>query len=188
MPFTPITFNTGSGPGIDGPSLNFIETQYSEATQSLPKDFMTAFVVNGLSATKDGTNSKQLNVAAGAAYIEQPDGTLRIRFQGTPSFLTSVPSATYYLDANPDGTLSFATTHSVQANYLPLAQVTTDAGSNISTVTDMRPLNPTLLPTLAGFLNLVARGAHNGVGGFTISAGNGAPASLAANEIYIQLT
>lgn len=190
MPFTPITFNTGSGPGIDGPSLNFIESQYAEAMLSFEQDLFTPFIFSGFVATKDGTTSTQLDVTAGVAFLKQADSTLRRQStSAVANFSTSGhPSTTMFLDYNPDGTWSWATTHSGVANALPIASVTTDAGANISTVTDARTLSTTLLNGMAGFLNLVARGAHNGVGGFTISAGNGAPVSLAANEIYIQLT
>ncbi len=61
---------------------------------------------------------------------------------------------------------------------LPLADCRVNAGATtIASVTDRRP-----------FARAVIQGPHNGVSSFTISAGNGAPASLAANEIYIQLS
>lgn len=155
MPFTPIVFNTGAAPGLDGPTFNFLETQYSEATLSLQHDLLTAFVHNGLVPTKDGTTLNQLDVSSGTAYVAQADNTRRNRtFSTTSTFTTSVASTTYYLDLNPDGTWSWGTAHSAQANYLTICTVTTDASANIATVTDTRTLNPTLLTGINGTLAL----------------------------------
>jgi hypothetical protein len=189
MPFTAIAFNTGAAPGMDGPTMNFLETQYIESILSFGPDLFTPWVLTGLVATKDGTTFSQLDVTAGTAYPKQTDNTLRQRTPTATNFSTTGHvSTTMYLDLNPDGTWSWNTAHSGVANYLPIAQVTTDSSANILAVTDERTLNTTFLPGMAGVLNLIARGAHNGIAGFTISAGNGAPASLAANEIYIQLS
>lgn len=193
MSFTPVTYTTGSGPGIDGPACNAWQTQYSEAINSFNHDLFTPFVLNGYNASKDGTTPTKLNIAGGSAYLKQSaDNSLRNRAAAAQSvFTTSNPSTTLYVDLNSDGSISFHTTHSTDPNYLPLATVTTDSSSNIATVTDTRTLNTTLLPTMIGVLaaaGLIPIGTHNNVTAPTISVGNGAPSSLAANEVYIQLS
>lgn len=157
MPFTATTFNSGAAPGIDAPVLNAMQTQYSEATLSLEQDLFSAFVLSGLVATKDGVTASQLDVTAGVAFVLQTDGTLRRRAPtSSTQSCSGHASTTLYLDLNPDGTWSFATTHSAQAGYLPIAQVTTDASANILTVTDVRTLTPSLLPAATAALNIPA--------------------------------
>lgn len=93
-------------------------------------------------------------------------------------------NATYFLDLNPDGTLSWATSHSAVTNHLTLCTVTTDASANISTVTDTRPLVASLLPTMAGTLDLPALSGAMSMdsGSFTSDgAGNVTVKKLTAN-------
>lgn len=104
--------------------------------------FASGFVLSGMIASKNATKANQLDVAAGACYVQQADGGLRRFTPAAASFTTSLASAVYYLDFQPDGTYSWGTAHSNQAGYLPIAEVTTDAAGNIFTVTDKRPLTP----------------------------------------------
>lgn len=97
--------------------------------------FSNGFILNGLTVTKDGSIPNQVDVTAGIVYIKQADGSLR-RFAPTATnFRTSTPSNTYYLDFQPDGTWWWNTGHSQQANYINVATVTSDASSNVATVT-----------------------------------------------------
>src|SRR5579859_189004 len=187
MAYTPNpTWNSGAAPGIDAPALNHIETQYTEASASYEASLFTPFVLTGFVCTKDGTTPNQLDVTQGTSYIKQSDSTLRRRTSnGAPGpFTTSVVNTTYYLDHNPDGTFSWGTAHSGQANYLPLCQVTTDSSGNIATVTDTRTTFTSFLANIIGTLNLptttqissanpVLQGAHSNAGRPTISVGDG---------------
>ena len=200
MPFTPITFNTGAAPGIDGPTMNFIETQFLEASLSFEQDLFSPFVLTGLVATRDGTTLSQLDLTAGVAFLKQSaDNTLRRQAPTATNFSTTGhPSTTMYLDLNPDGTWSWGTAHSAQANYLAVAQVVTDSSANINTVTDERITVVNFLAALIGHLNMPSttqiggvnpalQGSHS-AGQPIISYGTGTPSSLAANEIFIQLS
>jgi hypothetical protein len=155
MPYTPTSWVSGTTP-VDATEMNNLETQYVEATNSLEQDLLTAFVLSGLVATKDGTIANQLDVTAGVAFLKQADNSLRRRAPAAQNFTTATPSTTYYLDLNPDGTWSWGTTHSGQSNYLTICSVTTDASGNISIVTDARTLGATLLSSMAGTLRLPA--------------------------------
>jgi hypothetical protein len=174
MPYTPGASNP-SGPYISGGTqtyqqANNQETMYAEATLSFEQDLFTAFVYSGGVATKDGTTASQLDVTSCVYFALQTDGTLRRRTVSTPNYSTTGnPSTTMYLDFNPDGTTSWATTHSAQANYLPIAQVTTDASANIATVADKRTTTTTLLSGMVGGLgNLkMAAGTRLNLGGST---------------------
>lgn len=140
MPYAQTLWNNGTTP-LSAAHLNNLETEYFESTNSFQQNLLQPFVFSGLAATKDGTVNNQLDVTAGVAFLIQTDNTVRYRSTSasTPGqFTTSAISAVYFLDLNPDGTWSFATSHSAQANYLSVAQVTTDASGNISTVTDER--------------------------------------------------
>lgn len=155
MPYTKTTWNSGTAPGVDAPELNNLETQYTEATLSLEQDLFSAFVLNGLVATKDGTTASQLDITAGVAFLLQTDSTLRRRAPtSSTQSCSGHPSTTLFLDLNPDGTWSFGTAHSGTANYLPIAQVTTDASANILTVTDERTMTPSLLPGASAALSV----------------------------------
>lgn len=193
MPYTKGASNA-TGPYIAAGNATYQqannwETQYDEASQSIQANQQTPYVFSGLTAAKDGTVATQLDVAAGVAYLKQTDNTLRMQ---SPSASTQSTvghaSTTMYLFLNPDGTFTWQTSSTPPANALAICHVTTDASANILTVVDDRVLNTTILPGMAGVTNFIARGTHNGITGFTVSGGNGAPASLAANEIYIQFT
>lgn len=101
--------------------------------------FAQGFVLSGLVASKDGTTASQLDVTSGVSYLVQSDGSVKRYAPSAATFATASASATYYLDFQPDGTWSFHTGHSTQTGYLTIATVTTDASSNIATVTDTRP-------------------------------------------------
>lgn len=153
MPYSPTTWTDGVTPA-DQVNMNHLETQYTEATNSIEQDLLTPFVLSGLTAAKDGTIANQLDVAAGVALVKQTDNTLRRWAPAAQTFTTAVASTTYYLDLNPDGTLSWGTAHSTQANYLSICQVTTDASGNISGVADERAIGASMLAGMAGSLTL----------------------------------
>jgi hypothetical protein len=166
------TWNNGAGPGISAGALNNIETEYLEASLSFNPDVFTAgFVLSGLVCTKDGVTASQLDITSGTAYVLQSaDSTLRQRkVSTTTKSTTGNPSTTMYLDLNPDGTLSWSTAHSGQANYLTLCTVTTDVSANIATVTDTRTLTANILPNIIGPLNLPAGST---MGGTVIATGS----------------
>ncbi len=150
MPFTPPTWTNGVT-ALSSANMTTLGTQYTEATNSFEQDTIAAFVYSGLVSTKDGTTATQLDVTAGVAFLVQTDGTLRRRAPTSSTQSTSGnPSTVMYLDLNPDGTWSWATTHSGVSNYLTVAQVTTDSSSNILTVTDERNLTLNLFPLMTG--------------------------------------
>jgi hypothetical protein len=133
--------------------MNNIQTQSSVALHGFNGDLVTPFVLSGCVATRDGTNLKQLNVTAGSVYIKMTDNTIGLIAtiaSVTNQFLTSTPSTTYFLDINPDGTWSFATTHSAVTNHLTIASCTTDGSGNINVVTDARATSTTLLSGAVG--------------------------------------
>lgn len=143
--------NTVSGPyaptaWVDGTTalnqtrMNNLEGQSKVALASLNPDHITAaFVESGLTAVKDATTATTLDVMTGVAWLIMTDGTLAKISCPQTTFTTVTINTTYYLDLNPDGSWSWATSHSAQANYLPICQVTTDGSGNISGVTDKRP-------------------------------------------------
>ncbi|HEV2236856.1 MAG TPA: hypothetical protein VGR57_09385, partial [Ktedonobacterales bacterium] len=88
------------------------------------------------------------------------------------NFTSSVASTTYFLDLNPDGTMSWGTAHSGQANYLPICSVTTDGSQNLVTISDARTINTTLLSTAVGTVSLQS-GHINADTGKITSDGNG---------------
>ncbi len=124
--------------------------------------FAQGFVLSGLQASKDGVTATKLNVTAGVAYVQQAGGGLRRYTPAVTSFTTAATSALYYLDLQPDGTWSWATTHSTQTGYLPVAEVQTDASGNIATVTDRRNLLPGLGPVNADRLDGYHAGHSSG--------------------------
>lgn len=155
MSFTATTFNSGAAPGIDAGVLNTMQTQYLEAILSWNPDLLTPCVLTGYTAVKDGSIATQLDVALGTAYAKQTDNTLR-QIAKTASTQSTVghTSATMYLFLKNDGTWQWSTTSTGPTNSLAICTVTTDASANISTVTDTRPLNTTLLSALSGVLTL----------------------------------
>lgn len=101
----------------------------------------TGFVKSStdFAATKNGVTPTQLDVTAGVAWLALAGGAGLRRFaQAATTFTTVAPSTTYYLDAQPDGTFSWGTTHSTQAGYLALCEVTNDGAGQILAVTDRR--------------------------------------------------
>ena len=138
-------------------SLNFLGNNVTTSVNtpnSLEQDVLTPFVLSGLTCTKDGSTANKLDMASGVALLRQSDQSLGRVAPAATSFTTVQVNSTYYLDLNPDGTLSWGLAHSNQSNYLSLAQVTTDASANIATVTDTRTTAATLLSTMAGLLTL----------------------------------
>ncbi len=155
MPFTPTDW-IDNVTAADAQHLNNTDSQYTEATNSFCQDLFTPFVLWGLTCAKDGTTASQLDADYGVYYALQADLTLRRRYLAAANYTTSVASTTYYLDANPDGTVSWGTAHSTEANYLTICQVTTDVNANILTVTDERSLDTGLLFANNGLLALPA--------------------------------
>lgn len=173
MPYTKTTWVEGSAPGISAAELNRLETQYDEAVQSFPVSLFDPFVLTGCTAAINATVANQLDFTGGTAYPKQADNTLRKRDPANATFTTSVASTTYYLDLNPDGTLSWGTAHSAQSNYLPLYEVTTDASANILTVTDVATRQANILPSLASaILKLAGIQPVNNVDVVTTPAAN----------------
>ena len=143
----PVNFNTIS-------FLGSSVTTNASTPNSINQDEWTPFVLQGLTAAKDGTNANRLDVASGVAWLRQSDQSLGRQALNATTFTTVQINSTYFLDLTPDGTYSFATSHSGQPNYLPIAQVTTDASGNILVVTDERVTATTLLSSMIGTLNL----------------------------------
>lgn len=92
------------------------------------------FVYQGMDATKNATNPKQVDVTTGVAYPRQTDYSLERRAFTATSYTTTLANATYLLDMNPDGTMTWGTAHSTQANYLPILIVTTDVNGDVATI------------------------------------------------------
>lgn len=190
MPFTPTTWTNGVTAANSAHMTN-TDTQYTEATNSFEQDLFTAFVLTGGVATKDGSIATQLDVTQCTYFALQSDSTLRRRVVAAANYTTSTPSTTYYLDFNPDQTVSWATSHSGVSNYLPIAQVTTDGSGNIATVTDKRSKTAALLATLIGLLGLPPAGVtfdHTPIHGeaadaLTMFAAAGGGAGLADIDI-----
>lgn len=152
MPYVPTNWSDNVTQG-NHTTLNNLETQYLEATNSFEQDLFTAFVFSGLVCTKDGTTPNQLDVTSGIAFLTQSDGTERRRAPGASTagqFTTATPSTTYYLFLNNDGTWTWGTASTGPANSLAICQATTDGSGNILAVSDKRVLNTTLLSGMAG--------------------------------------
>lgn len=99
------------------------------------------WVVAGGLATFPGSPLNQISVNTVSANILQVDGSYRhVGVTGT-TYTTSSLSTTYFLDLQPDGTMSWGVAHSLQAGYLPLASVTTNGSGNVLVVTDVRVLS-----------------------------------------------
>lgn len=105
--------------------------------------FAGGFVVSGMVASKNGGIATQLDVTSGICYVQQASGGILRFTPDADNFATADPSTTYYLDFQPDGTYSWGTAHSAQANYIPVAEVVTDVLGQIDTVTDDRTLKAT---------------------------------------------
>lgn len=153
MPFTPVTYNTGAAPGLDGPAFNAMQTQFAAAINSFERDLYTPFVFSGLTATRDGVTLSQLNVTAGVAFLTQSGVNSELFRQAPTSSTQSTsghPSTTMYLFLQPDGTWAWQTSSTPPTNALAIAHCTTDASSNILVVTDDRVVATSLLPGMAG--------------------------------------
>lgn len=149
MPYTKTSWTSGTTP-VDAPEMNNLETQYTESTLSINPDQGIAVVLSGCTGVRDGSNLAQLDFTGGTAYVKQTDGTFRERQPTTQNFTVSVPSTSYYLDLNPDGTLSWGTSHSAVTNHITLLSLTTDGSTHIVTpITDLRPLTLNLFPGAA---------------------------------------
>lgn len=160
--------------------MNNLETQASIGTHALNPDLFTPFILSGINCTKDGSVANQLDIASGRAYLQMTDGTIGLIVVGADNtHTTSTPSTTYYLDLNPDGTWSWATSHSVVANHLTICSVTTDGAGNISAVTMNRQINTTLLSGMLGALTLPVVG---GVAGQATAGSYGVPVVIGAGR------
>jgi hypothetical protein len=150
-PYSPTTWTNGVTPASQT-NMNHLETSYGLAVQTLPQYSVAGYVLYGLVASKDGVTANQLDVTAGVAWLLQTDNTIAFQLIASSAgpLTTSSPTATYYLDLNPDGSYSFATSHSGVANHLTICTVATDGSGNILTVTDTRPLNGILFPASTG--------------------------------------
>jgi hypothetical protein len=201
MPYTKGANNTSgspyAGPGSTAShqQANNWESQYLEAMNSFGPDAVRAFVLSGGVGTIHGGLPKQMDVTQCIYYAFQTADTpqtYRRQVVNATNFTTATPSTTYFLDYNFDGTTSWGTAHSGTPNYVSIASVTTDGSGNISVITDVRPTNLDLFVAAVGRLKfggsfIPTVGSHSGVT-FKVSAGNGAPGTLDANEIYFQLT
>lgn len=123
----------------------------NSAAVTLEQDLVTPFVLTGLAPSHTGFNL--YSAAAGIAYLRQSDSSLLRLAYATIAVNLTTPSATYYHDINPDGTYSLGTAHSTQPNYLTIATITTDAGDNITAVTDTRTMATTLFPNMSNTVN-----------------------------------
>lgn len=131
---------------IDAANLDNLETQYTEASNSIITDLYKGFVI-GLVPTKASTPANQLNVSAGTIYLQSTqDSTLRRFPISAFSKTTATASTTYYLAFNyiagsigvaPSVNTHWSTTAPTETNHYTVAQVTTDSSGNISGVTDM---------------------------------------------------
>lgn len=155
MPFTPTTWTDGVT-AANSAHLTNTDTQYTEAINSFEQDLFTAFVLSGGIATKDGSVANQLDVTQCKYLALQTDSSLRRRVVNAANYITSTPSTTYYLDFNPDQSVSWGTSHSAVANHLTICSVTTDGSGNIATVTDARSLTITFFPNAAGVIQTLA--------------------------------
>ena len=105
--------------------------------------FAGGFVVSGMTSSKNAGIATQLDVTSGICYVQQSSGGILRFTPAADDFATADPSTTYYLDFQPDGTYSWGTAHSAQANYIPVAEVATDVLGQINTVTDRRTVKAT---------------------------------------------
>jgi len=113
-------------------------------TEQLANDiFAGGFVVSGMTSSKNAGIATQLDVTSGICYVQQASGGILRFTPAADDFATADPSTTYYLDFQPDGTYSWGTAHSAQANYIPVAEVATDVLGQINTVTDRRTVKAT---------------------------------------------
>lgn len=149
-PYSPTSWVNGTT-ALNATHMANLETEAGVALASFNPDLFTPFVESGITCIKDGVTANQLDIASGEAYVKMTDGTLaRIDVVSDNTHTTVTPSTTYHLYLQPDGTWYWSTSNSPQANSLAICNVATDGSGNISTVTDLRTLNTTLLPNMAG--------------------------------------
>lgn len=135
--------------------------QLTSATDTFEEDFISPFVFAGI--TPGGLGTTQYTSTAGIAFLIQSDGSIRRRAYGPVSQTVNYTSTTMYHDINPDGSYSFAASHSTQANYLTIATVVYDNTSKISSITDTRFQWGVLFPgfsNVAGNPGLIAYNLH----------------------------
>ena len=166
--FVPTTIVNGVTP-MNATLGNAMQTQALDALSGLNPDLFTAFVLSGITCTKDGTIANQLDIAAGRAYVTQTDGTLAlIVVAADNTHTTSALSSTYHLYLQPDGTWYWNTANSPATNSLHICDVTTDGSGNINVVTDQRPLTTSLLSGAASGVTLAKVGGQATAGVFGV--------------------
>lgn len=95
--------------------------------------FLMPYVVSGGFVTKDNKRNDRIDVSDIVVVLDD-DVTER---DGT-AFKTKIPNTTYYLDF-ADGDFTWGTSHppgTVNQDWLPIAEVTTDDFGNVSIITD----------------------------------------------------
>lgn len=132
---------------LDAANLDNLETQYTEASQSLTTDVYNGFIATGMVVTKAVSPANQLNISGGTIYLKSTqDSTLRRFTLSNTSHTTSSASTTYYLSYNyvagsvgtpPSLNTHWSTTAPTETNHYLVAEVVTDASGNISSFTDM---------------------------------------------------
>lgn len=177
MPWTPQGPYTPGGP-FTSANANNIETIYTEATQSLEQDLLTACILSGFTPTKDGVTPNQLDVTSGVALLLQSDSTLRRRAVTASTQTTSALSSTYWLYIQPDGTWYWNTANTPAANSLLICSVTTDGSGNIATVSADRTFNASLLSGMTGKIDLPAASTVGGHALVAVGSGNQAAAPV----------
>lgn len=151
-PYTPTTWTQGVTP-TNQTNMSNLEKQAGIALNGFNPDLLTAFVLSGITPTgTPGTNT--LNIASGRAYVTMSDGSRGLVVVGSTTFNTATPSTTYYLFLLNTGAWQWSTTSTGPANSLAICHATTDGSGNILVVTDDRPTAATLLPGMAGNLQL----------------------------------
>ncbi|MEK0313742.1 glycosyl hydrolase family 28-related protein [Cohnella sp. 56] len=96
--------------------------------------FLKSYVVSGAVASKNVYRNNVVDVTGAIAVI----GGSVMKRDGT-AFMTATPNTTYYLDFKASGDFSWLTSHAPGAagtDYITLAEVTTDANGNVSTIID----------------------------------------------------
>ena len=136
----PYTTTSWSGStGINITRLDNLETAADIGVHSLNPNLSGPFVHSGITCTKDGTLTNQLDIASGVAFVTASDGTtIQIDVAADNTHTTSTPSTTYYLFLLNTGAWQWGTTSTGPTNSLPICTVATDGSGNISSVTDLR--------------------------------------------------
>src|SRR5260221_10996688 len=112
MPYTATSWVNGTT-AVSQANMNNLETSFIEAVQSLHFNFVNPFVLTGGTCTIHGGLPKQMDVTACTYFArDAANDSVRSRFVAATLFPTVPASTTSFLDYNPDGTHSFATSHS----------------------------------------------------------------------------